>query len=343
MLAFSSLTFPRGVRGRLPVERRCDRNVTSRGGFGGGLRRYGGSGGGDDEGGGNEDESKGLRWKQLGLMARNHGKDINWIPRDVVDAFVAARVSEEMVEKVLCVLEYPMVGMLARIWTGWRDRLVMNPRFPIVAMVEMAIGFTTKTLAEVRSRKEKFWREFDFYLSDVFLELVGDFALIWLLAPAAMFGAPAPPSSMKGALSRLPSHFLQRATEGRNFSQVQRLACIAVKSVQFGLVGFFSSVVGHSATKALVALRKRDAPSTGGESEVVLAPVLDNSLSWGGFMAISSTARYQLVNGIENRIVDVVLGGSLALSTMATFILRVGNNYVGSAHWLLWAKWTGVQ
>ena len=33
-----------------------------------------------------------------------------------------------------------------------------------------------------------------------------------------------------------------------------------------------------------------------------LAPVLDNSATWGGFMALSTNLRYQLVNGIEERV-----------------------------------------
>ncbi len=33
-----------------------------------------------------------------------------------------------------------------------------------------------------------------------------------------------------------------------------------------------------------------------------LAPVWDNSIAWGGFMATSANLRYQLVNGIEDRL-----------------------------------------
>lgn len=35
--------------------------------------------------------------------------------------------------------------------------------------------------------------------------------------------------------------------------------------------------------------------------EKQLAPVLDNSIGWGSFVAVSSNCRYQLVNGIEER------------------------------------------
>lgn len=33
-----------------------------------------------------------------------------------------------------------------------------------------------------------------------------------------------------------------------------------------------------------------------------LAPVLENSVVWGGFMGLSTNLRYQLVNGFEDRI-----------------------------------------
>lgn len=33
-----------------------------------------------------------------------------------------------------------------------------------------------------------------------------------------------------------------------------------------------------------------------------LAPVLENSITWGGFMGLSTNLRYQAVNGIEERL-----------------------------------------
>ena len=41
---------------------------------------------------------------------------------------------------------------------------------------------------------------------------------------------------------------------------------------------------------------------TGEHAEKGLAPVLQNSLAWGGFLAVSSNTRYQLVAAIEERI-----------------------------------------
>lgn len=41
---------------------------------------------------------------------------------------------------------------------------------------------------------------------------------------------------------------------------------------------------------------------TGEHAEKDLAPVLQNSLAWGGFLAVSSNTRYQIVAGVEERI-----------------------------------------
>lgn len=38
-----------------------------------------------------------------------------------------------------------------------------------------------------------------------------------------------------------------------------------------------------------------------------LAPVLENSVIWGGFMALSTNIRYQAVNGFEDRFLVSIL------------------------------------
>lgn len=47
---------------------------------------------------------------------------------------------------------------------------------------------------------------------------------------------------------------------------------------------------------------ERQEAATGEKSDKALAPVLDNSLAWGGFMAGSSNTRYQIVNTLEERL-----------------------------------------
>ena len=53
---------------------------------------------------------------------------------------------------------------------------------------EIAIDVCCATLAEVRKRGEKFWGEFEFYLSDLAVGMVLDIVLVTLLAPVAVVG-----------------------------------------------------------------------------------------------------------------------------------------------------------
>mmetsp|Transcript_7652 Transcript_7652/g.23174 ORF Transcript_7652/g.23174 Transcript_7652/m.23174 type:complete len:208 (+) Transcript_7652:736-1359(+) len=207
----------------------------------------------------------------------------------------------------------------------------------MVVTVELAIGFGSKTLVEVQSRGERFWKEFDFYLSDIALEIVGDFALVWLLSPAMRFAPPPPADSIGAFLNRMPRHALQ---QGR-FSLAQRLFCVVFKGLQFGLIGFIASTIGHSATKALVTYREKMNPED--KSDVKLAPVLQNSLGWGFFMMTSSSPRYQSVNAIEQRIVDTMFKNNLAVATALTFSLRLANCLFGGEHWLRMAKQLKLQ
>ena len=53
---------------------------------------------------------------------------------------------------------------------------------------EIIIDVCCATVAEVRKRGEKFWGEFEFYLSDLAVGMVLDIVLVTLLAPVAVIG-----------------------------------------------------------------------------------------------------------------------------------------------------------
>ena len=63
--------------------------------------------------------------------------------------------------------------------------------------------------------------------------------------------------------------------------------------------------------------------------DAALAPVLDNSLGWGAFMATSANVRYQLINAFEER-----------------FLVRARCTAIAFVKWLharrhqLWGAWT---
>lgn len=51
-------------------------------------------------------------------------------------------------------------------------------------------------------------QEIDFVMSDLSLEIIGDFAIVWLLSPKKSFSA-APSGGVSLFASRLPGHALQ--------------------------------------------------------------------------------------------------------------------------------------
>lgn len=305
-------------------ESSSDVNVVLDGGDNRGRKDQGGGSGGDN-GGGNEggNDGEGER-DELKRMLRLSDTE-------------SQKASLEDLQSLHRATRVPLLGALALRWPALRNRLAANRRFPLQMGVEITVGLITKTLAELQGRGENFWKEFDFYLSDIALEVFGDAILVWLLSPVAIMSGAHP-----GILQRLPKHFGQIGA----YSTPMRVGGFLYKALQFGAAGFLSSVAGHSLTRWLVARRdanRRKSGGSGSNKSVELAPVLPTSLAWGGFLMTSSNARYQLVNGFEQRVLDPMFGGNAALLTILTFALRFGNCYVGGLQWLPWAKMWDIQ
>ena len=337
---------------RAPRVHRSGEWTAARGGSGvggagsGSCGRYGGGGGGG--GGGGDDGDDGDVDPELGAVLRRESRPLSSLPRDVRIAVEAGTVTAAELARVFVVERIFIIGALARAFPALRNRLVANPRFLTIMAVELVLGVVSKTAAEMRQRGSQFWKEFDFYLSDIALEVVGDFALVWLLSPSltlaptllASRAAVSLGTRLSRVLAALPKFALQ---EGASFTAMQRAGNLALKGAQFGLIGFAASMLGHSLTKTLVKLRQTLNPNEPPPA-VQLAPTLTNSLVWGSFMACSSNVRYQLVNALEARLFEPLLRSSNPLwMATASFFLRFGNTYVGGLHWIRWARHAGIQ
>ena len=206
-----------------------------------------------------------------------------------------------------------------------------NDRFMLVMALELAIGCVSKMAAEWRERNSRgaFWKELDFVASDMALEIIGDFTLVYLLSPAAATAAPAT-SGIGKMISSLPAYFLAPGA----FSVAQRGGAILYKGALFWMVGLAASMIGHGATVSLMKSRGVDVSA--------MASVLDNSIQWGNFMGVSSNLRYQIVNGWEARLLPLLKLNAL-LDTFVTFSVRFGNSYCGGEMWIWWARTVGLQ
>jgi len=269
------------------------------------------------------------------------------LPKDMAGALSRGALSMGYVRLWLKASTTPLLGALVRAFPGFRDRVLGNPRFLLVLAIEELIGCSARMAGEIQGRPgDRFWKEINFVASDMSLEVIGDFFIVWLLSPRACF-APRSSSAAARALAGLPAHCLQVG----GYTLAQRLGALALRGAQFFAVGAGAAALGHSATVAMVERQKAAAAARGekppklkkGETPPKeLGPVLDTAAAWGVFMALSSNARYQLVNGLEERVLDPLPLPPLAKSA-ATFWLRFGNTFVGTVNWMWWAKLVGVQ
>ena len=93
------------------------------------------------------------------------------LPRDMQVALAKRLLSSEDIIKYAKVIQMPLLGRLATTWRPLRERLMGNERLLFTFLAEEAIGLTAKTSAEIEARKDKFWSELDFVISDLALEV----------------------------------------------------------------------------------------------------------------------------------------------------------------------------
>lgn len=72
------------------------------------------------------------------------------------DALARGALSAELLRRWLRLARTPLLGPLAKAVPGFRDRILGNPRFLLVLAIELAMGVSAKTSAEMKARGDKF-------------------------------------------------------------------------------------------------------------------------------------------------------------------------------------------
>ncbi|GKB86945.1 reticulata-related protein 1, chloroplastic, partial [Tanacetum coccineum] len=80
------------------------------------------------------------------------------------------------------------------------------------------------------------------------------------------------------------------------------------------------------------------------ERDVRVPPLVQSAVLWGVFLAVSSNARYQVINGLESVVEASPLVKQVPLVAMAfTVGVRFANNIYGGMQFVDWARLSGVQ
>ena len=223
----------------------------------------------------------------------------------------------------------PLSAFLARVWPGWMRRCAADPEFPFKVLMELTVGLGLSSSGMIAARGKDILKELDFALCDIAVGAAVNFILVYLLTPAW-----APAGAKLGPLARLPANVFIAG----NYSIASRLGCLFYKSALFGVCGFFAAIAGSTASQGLIAVRKLAAPDATVDSK--MPNLLNTAVAWAGFMALSANPRYQAVAGVERALFSLTPD---AVAKVGSAALRTGNNVVGGAAWVWWARYVGLQ
>lgn len=226
---------------------------------------------------------------------------------------------------------------LAGAWPGWRRRVAADPDFPFKVLMEETVGLALAASGMIAARGKNILAELDFAFCDIAVGGTLNFILVYLLTPA--FGARAG----GGALAKLPANLFA----GGDYSLAMRAGGFLYKGALFAGCGFVGSLLGTSASQGLLLLRRaagalsgKKAEGGNAEGDKELPNVVVNSAAWAGFMFVSSNPRYQAVAGMERALFAVA---PEAVAKVCSGALRTGNNVLGGAVWVWWARAIGLQ
>ena len=223
---------------------------------------------------------------------------------------------------------------------GLKGRLEADPYFGHKLLVECGLDAIIIVGVNWMARRERFLAELEFTLCQLAISLSSDFALVYLLAPSAI----KKPVAAKGVVGRahrlianFPAHVFQKSIGPKPFTLGARLGTLALKSVQYGCVGYVMGCLGAACVQGLVWTRERTDPKF--EPPTTVQSIFGTGIAWSSFMATSSNARYNLVNGCE----DALYRCGPGIGKLGSVALRFANNWAGAAHWVVVTNRTNLN
>lgn len=177
-----------------------------------------------------------------------------------------------------------------------------DPKFLHRLAIEEAISITTTLLAQYEKRRENFFEELDYVITDTLRGSVVDFFTVWLPAPTLSFlsyaddmNAPDNIDTLRGLLGSIPDNAFQKSPVGTNWNLNHRVASVVFGGLKLASVGFISSIGAVASSNALFSIRRILNPAVISEQRVVRSPILKTAVVYGCFLGISANLRYQVL------------------------------------------------
>ena len=183
---------------------------------------------------------------------------------------------------------------------GFRERLLADPKFLNRLAIEETISITTTLLAQYERRKENFFEELDYVITDTVRGVVVDFFTVWLPAPTLSFLSPANENGLDSMdaitdiLGSIPDNAFQKNPAGKQWNLNHRLASVIVGGLKLASVGFISSIGAVASSNALYGIRRILNPALVINQQTKRSPILKTALIYASFLGISANLRYQV-------------------------------------------------
>ncbi|KAL3521268.1 hypothetical protein ACH5RR_019417 [Cinchona calisaya] len=278
------------------------------------------------------------------------GRQRDALPQDLQKGLDLGLVSPEVLQNFFDLEKYPLISDLTHRFQGFRERLLADPKFLHRLAIEEAISITTTLLAQYERRKENFFKELDYVITDSLRGSVVDFFTVWLPAPTLSFlsfsddfSGPDSVDSLKGLLGSIPDNAFQKSPAGKDWNLNHRVASVFVGGLKLAGVGFISSIGAVASSNIVYAVQKILNPALAVKQQIKRSPILKTAVVYGCFLGTSANLRYQVIAGlVEHRISDQ-FNDQVFLVNMLSFVVRTINSYWGTQQWVDLARFTGLQ
>ncbi|KAL4275754.1 hypothetical protein HN51_058583 [Arachis hypogaea] len=278
------------------------------------------------------------------------GRRRDALPQDLQKGIDLGLVSPEVLQNFFDIEKYPLISELTHRFQGFRERLLADPKFLHRLAIEEAISITTTLIAQYEKRKENFFQELDYVITDTVRGSIVDFFTVWLPAPTLSFlsyadeaNAPENINSLIGLLGSIPDNAFQKNPAGINWNLNHRIASVVFGGLKLAGVGFISSIGAVASSNSLYAIRKLLNPAVVTQQQIVRSPILKTAVVYSLFLGISSNLRYQVIAGlVEHRLSEQFASQTLFVN-MVSFVARTVNSYWGTQQWIDIARATGLQ
>ncbi|KAG5125424.1 hypothetical protein JHK82_032161 [Glycine max] len=272
------------------------------------------------------------------------------LPQDLQKGIDLGLVSPEVLQNFFDLEQYPLISELTHRFQGFRERLLADPKFLHRLAIEEAISITTTLLAQYEKRKENFFQEIDYVITDTVRGSVVDFFTVWLPAPTLSFlsyademKAPDNIGSLMGLLGSIPDNAFQKNPAGINWNLNHRIASVVFGGLKLASVGFISSIGAVASSNSLYAIRKVFNPAVVTEQRIMRSPILKTAVIYACFLGISANLRYQIIAGVVEHRLSEQFASQTFFVNMLSFVARTVNSYWGTQQWIDLARFTGLQ